>query len=161
VWTTYNCLTLRHYHDLYLLMDVELLCDVFENFRQTMITDIGLDCLYFPSLPNMTLQIALKKTDARLDLITDGVMYLTIESGIRGGISGGVATLRACKTIVATVSLRYRITHQLPDLLTVTASMLHVKWNPYRLAISSFSREMTSTNLTCSPSKLTVKSVRF
>jgi len=88
VWTSFNCTTLRHYHDMYLLMDVELLCDVFENFRQSMISDTGLDCLYFPSLPSMTLQIALKKTDARLDLITDGDMYLTIESGIRGGISG-------------------------------------------------------------------------
>jgi len=47
----------------------------------------GLDCLHFPSLPSMTLQMALKITDVELDLITDPDMYLMFESGIRGGFS--------------------------------------------------------------------------
>jgi len=80
--------TLRDWHDFYLTLDVFLLTDVFENFRRTMLTSAhGLDCLHFPSLPIMTLQLALKVTDVELELITDPNIYLMIESGIRGGLS--------------------------------------------------------------------------
>jgi len=47
----------------------------------------GLDCLHFPLLPSMTLQMALKITDVELDLITDPDLYRMFESGIRGGLS--------------------------------------------------------------------------
>jgi len=80
-------LYLRQYHDFYLTTDVLLLTDVFESFRQTMMDDHGLDCLHFPTLPSMTMQMALKITDVQLDLICDPDMYLMIESGIRGGLS--------------------------------------------------------------------------
>ena len=43
--------------------------------------------MHFPSLPSMTLQLALKVTDVELELITDPNIYLMIESGIRGGLS--------------------------------------------------------------------------
>ena len=75
-------MTLRDWHHFYLLLDVLLLADVFEAFRHTMINAHGLDCLHFPSLPSMTLQLALKVTDM-------------IESAIRGGLSY-VAQRYAC-----------------------------------------------------------------
>jgi len=49
--------------------------------------DHGLDCLHYPTLPSMTMQMALKTTDVQLDLICDPDMYLMIESAICGGLS--------------------------------------------------------------------------
>jgi len=60
---------------------VLLLADIFEAFRHTMIDAHGLDCLHFPSLPSMTLQLALKVTDVELELITDPDIYLMIAAG--------------------------------------------------------------------------------
>ena len=33
MWRRYDCTTLKDHHDLYLTLDVTLLADVFENFR--------------------------------------------------------------------------------------------------------------------------------
>jgi len=52
-----------------------------------MIREHDIDCLRFPSLPGMVMQVALKKTGAELDLMTDANMFNMIESGIRGGLS--------------------------------------------------------------------------
>ena len=46
-----------------------------------------LDCLHFVTLPALAWAMALKYTDAKLDLITDPDIYLTIEGGMRGGIA--------------------------------------------------------------------------
>ena len=44
----------------------------------------------FLSAPGLALQAALKKTKAKLDLLTDIDMLLTVEKGIRGGICHSV-----------------------------------------------------------------------
>jgi len=79
--------SLHDWHHFYLLLDVLLFADVFEAFSYTMIDAHGLDCLHFPSLPSMTLQLVLKVTDVELELITDPDIYVMIESAIRGGLS--------------------------------------------------------------------------
>jgi len=68
-----------------LVLGVLLLADVFEKFRHAMLNAHGLDCLHFPSLPSMTLQMALKVTGVELELVSDANIYPMIESGIRGG----------------------------------------------------------------------------
>ena len=87
VWTRYGMKTMKDYHDHYLLMDVLLLADVFENFRRSVMERHKLDCLHFVTLPALAWAMALKHTDAKLDLITDPDIYLTIEGGMRGGIA--------------------------------------------------------------------------
>ena len=75
------------YHDLYLKTDVLLLTDVFENFRDKCLKNIGLDPCHYLTSPGLAWDAALKKTKVKLDLITDIDMQLFIEKGLRGGIS--------------------------------------------------------------------------
>jgi len=51
-WDRFGCETLKDYHDHYLLTDVLLLADVFENFRKTVLKTHGLGPLHFISLPS-------------------------------------------------------------------------------------------------------------
>jgi len=87
IWDQFGIRTLREYHDLYLKMDVLLLADVFENFREAAFREHKLDCLHFVTLPSLGWQMALKHTEAEHELITDPEAYLMIENNIRGGIA--------------------------------------------------------------------------
>jgi len=86
-WSQFKITNMQQYHDYYLLSDVLLLTDVFENFRRSVINKHKLDCLYFVTLPSLSWAMALKQTDAKLDLITDPDAYLMLENSMRGGIA--------------------------------------------------------------------------
>ena len=82
----FNIKNLGEYHNLYVQSDTLLLADVLENFRNMCIEVYGLDPVYFLAAPGLAWQAYLKKTDVKLELITDVDMLLMIEKGIRGGI---------------------------------------------------------------------------
>ena len=63
-----------------------MLADVFENFRNTCIKVYKLDPIHFLSAPGLASQACLKKTEVKLELLTDVDMLLMAEKGIRGGI---------------------------------------------------------------------------
>ena len=77
---------LGEYHDLYVQSDTLLLADVFENFRNMCIKMYELDRAHFLSLPGLAWQASIKKTNVKLQLLTDYDMLLMVEEGIRGGI---------------------------------------------------------------------------
>ena len=87
VWSTFEMKTLRDYHKLYNKLDVFLLCDVFENFRDICITNYNLDPAYYYTAPGLSWDALLEKTKVNLELLSDCDMLLMIEHGIRGGIS--------------------------------------------------------------------------
>ena len=74
------------YHDLYVQTDSFLLSDVFEKFRDKFIGIYELDPSYFYSAPGLAWQASLKKTDVKLELLTDYQMLLIFYAGIRGGM---------------------------------------------------------------------------
>ena len=77
---------LGDYHDLYVQSDTLLLADVFENFRNMCIKVYELDPAHFLSAPGLAWQASLKKTEVKLELLTDVDMLLMVEKGIRGEI---------------------------------------------------------------------------
>ena len=74
---------LGEYHDLYLKNGTLLLADVFENFREMCFKIYHLDPAKFLSAPGIAWQADLKKTKAKLELLTDIDMLLMVEKGIR------------------------------------------------------------------------------
>ena len=59
------------YHDLYVQSDTSLLADVYEKFRDKCIRIYGPDPSYFLSAPGLAWQACLKKTEVKLELLTD------------------------------------------------------------------------------------------
>ena len=87
VWNTFMIRTLGDYHDLYVVSDMLLLTDVFENFRKTSMQYYKLDpCHYFTST-GLSWDAMLKMTDIKLELMTDIDMFQFIEKGMCGGVS--------------------------------------------------------------------------
>ena len=90
VWDVFKIKTLAEYHDLYVQSDTLLPEDVFEDFRNMCLKICGLDPVCFVSASGLAWQACLKKTEVKLELITDYDMLLMIEKGIRGGICQAV-----------------------------------------------------------------------
>ena len=80
------CKNMGDYHDLYVQTDTLLLADVFENFRNKCLEIYDLDPSYFYSAPGLAWQACLKKTNVKLELLTDINMLLMVEKGITGGM---------------------------------------------------------------------------
>ena len=90
VYKEFKINNLGKYHDLYVQSDTLLLADVFENFRNKCIEIYKLDPAHFLSIPGLALQACLKKTEVKLELLTDTHMLLMVEKGTRGGISQAI-----------------------------------------------------------------------
>ena len=86
VWDVFEINNIGDYHDLYVQSDTLLLLDVYENFRNMCFEKYQLDPTNFVSTPGLAWQACLKKTGAKLELITEYDMILMIEKGIRSGI---------------------------------------------------------------------------
>ena len=86
VFKRFKLKNVGEYHGLYVQSDTLLLADVFENFRSKYLEVYELDPAHFLSLPGLARQACLKKTNVKLELLTDYDMLLMVEEGIRGGI---------------------------------------------------------------------------
>ncbi|CAH3162496.1 unnamed protein product, partial [Porites evermanni] len=87
VWKTFECKSIRDYHNLYLKSDVLLLSDVFENFRKTCLKHYKLDPAHYYTSPGLAWDACLKETGQKLQLLHDYDKLMMFERGIRGGIS--------------------------------------------------------------------------
>ena len=68
-------------------MQVFLLAEVFENYRDTIFLNFKLDPAHFTGCPSLSFNCMLRKTGITLDLFTSVEMADFIVKNIRGGIS--------------------------------------------------------------------------
>ena len=87
VWKTFKMKYFKDYHELYNKVDVLLLADVFENFRNICLKNYELDPAHYYTAPGLAWDAALKVTDVNLELLSDIDMLLMVEKGTRGGVS--------------------------------------------------------------------------
>ncbi len=82
VWDKFECKTFQNYHDIYLQMDVVLLADFFEKFRDTFMETYNLDPAHYYSAPGLAQDAVLKMTKVRLELFDNETMYTFMERSI-------------------------------------------------------------------------------
>ena len=117
-----KCQSMKDYHDLYMKIDVLLLADIFENFRELCLRDYGLDPTFYYTLPNFSWDACLKFTNIELELLTDKDMYQMFEKAERGGVAS-IGSKRYVKSDLEAVELTqylYRgeeVPEKLQDLL--------------------------------------------
>ena len=87
VWKEFEMTTMKDYHDLYLELDVLLLADVFENFREVCLDNYKLDPAWYLTAPGSSWDAMLRVTGIKLELLTDSDMLMMFENGTRGGVS--------------------------------------------------------------------------
>ena len=87
IWKEDNIKNLGEYHDLYKKMDVLLLAEIFENFRNVCLKHYELDPAHYYTSPGLSWDALLKISKQKLELLSDINMIQFIESGIRGGVS--------------------------------------------------------------------------
>jgi hypothetical protein len=86
VYEVTNCKTFLDYHLIYLKTDVVLLADVFENFRETCMSNYSLDPANYITTPSFAWDAMLLMTKVELQLISDYKIYRMIEEQKRGGL---------------------------------------------------------------------------
>lgn len=94
VWKDCGCETMGDYHDMYLELDVCLLADVFQHFRNIFYDAHGLDPYRYITIPGFSFDVAkyrfANEEETEVELITDENMYLKLEQSIRGGLTQAV-----------------------------------------------------------------------
>ena len=86
LYKAFSCKCLGDYMLIYNLLDVLLLADVWQNYRESTMKSYGVDPNYFLSIPSLSFAAAMIYTDARLEYINDAHIYLLVRESLRGGM---------------------------------------------------------------------------
>ena len=87
VWRDTGCQTLRDYTHVYLKLDVTLLVDAFEAFRERIYQISQLEASHFCGIPGLTYAFCFKYSRLKLSALMDPTMYTFFEESIRGGMT--------------------------------------------------------------------------
>ena len=82
IWNTFNCKTFKDYHDIYLKMDVLILADAMETFREFFLEHHEIDPAYCYSAPGLTWQCGLKYQGAKFLTFKENKIQRCIHSRV-------------------------------------------------------------------------------
>ena len=81
---------LREYLKCYLISDITLLADIFNNFRKMIFNEFELDCVKYVSSPSLSKDCALKYSKCKIEHIKDVTIFNFVRKSIMGGLSNSI-----------------------------------------------------------------------
>ena len=86
IYKKLNCKNIKQYLDIYLKLDICLQADIFNVFRNTIWNKFEIDCLKYITSCSLSLDLMLKYTGVKIELIRDISIFDYVNSSILGGI---------------------------------------------------------------------------
>jgi hypothetical protein len=87
IWNSFEIKNMREFTSFYSQIDVLLLADIIENFREISLQNYKLDPTWYFTTLGFVWDCTLKMTGQKLELLTNYDVILMIENSIRGGIT--------------------------------------------------------------------------
>ena len=86
IYKKLNCKNIKEYLDIYLKLDICLQSDIFNVFRKTIWDKFEIDCSKYITSCSLSLDLMLKYTGVKIELIRDISIFDYVNSSILGGI---------------------------------------------------------------------------
>ena len=86
IYKKLNCKNIKEYLDIYLKLDICLQADIFNVFRNTIWNKFEIDCSKYITSCSLSLDLMLKYTGVKIELIRDISLFDYANSSISGGI---------------------------------------------------------------------------
>ena len=86
IYKKLNCKNIKEYLDIYLKLDICLQADIFNVFRNTIWNKFEIDCSKYITSCSLSLDLMLKYTGIKIELIRDISIFDFVNSSILGGI---------------------------------------------------------------------------
>ena len=86
IYKKLNCNNIKEYLDIYLKLDICLQVDIFNVFRNTIWDKFEIDCSKYITSCSLSLDLMLKYTGVKIELIRDISIFDYVNSSILGGI---------------------------------------------------------------------------
>ena len=86
IYKKLNCKNIKEYLDIYLRLDICLQADIFNVFRNCIWDKFEIDCSKYISSCSLSLDLMLKYTGVKIELISDISIFDYVNSSILGGI---------------------------------------------------------------------------
>ena len=86
IYEKLNCKNIKEYLDIYLKLDICLQADIFNVFRNCIWDKFEIDCSKYITSCSLSLDLMLKYTEVRIELIRDISIFDYVNSSILGGI---------------------------------------------------------------------------
>ena len=86
IYKKLNCKNVKEYLDIYLKLDICLQSDIFNVFRKCIWDKFEIDCSKYITSCSISLDLMLKYTEAKIELVRDISIFDYVNSSILGGI---------------------------------------------------------------------------